>query len=249
MKEKELKSLLRKAKECRNEGRYPETLSILHQIVAEYPKDVYYYLLASTYFEVREIEPALEYADKALEINDKNKEACELKGIIFEKEEEWEKAEEMYLKALEIDYDFFEARSHLLTLYFQKQKRYEDTIKQCEFVLSYRKFDATTHKVINENFKWIGFFCCCYISYILLQRYEDAITLILKYKDVQEKAKILTGRWLHYEDELLYKLYWVTNNKEGIEAYRDRWLNFYEMEKEQLDIWEKEAMNGIIARQ
>jgi tetratricopeptide (TPR) repeat protein len=249
MNKKEVNNLLLKAKKCREYGEFPEAIAILHQIVNEHPEDVYCYLLASTYFETREIELAMEYAEKALEINDKNKEAYELKGIIFEKEDELEKAEEMYLKALEIDYDFYEVRDRLVQLYLWKQERYLDVIKQCEFVFSYKKFDFSTRKKLTDSIKWeVSFSYPLYHSYIHLREYEKAIKVLLKYKEFTEKAGVSGNYNLHREDELLYKLYFVTNNKAGTEEYRDRWMNFYKIKKERLDMMEKEAMSGIILR-
>jgi tetratricopeptide (TPR) repeat protein len=250
MNKKELNSLLLKAKKCRDYGEMAEAIAILHQIVNQYPEDVYYYLLASTYFESRESESALEYADRTLEINDKNKEAYELKGIIFEKAEEWEKAEEMYLKALEIDYDFYEARDHLVQLYFWKQKRYEDTIKQCKFVFSYKKFDFSTRKKLCDSLTWeVSFSFPLYASLIHSHQYEEAIKVLLKLKKIEDEAGVSGDYNQHTTDEILYKLYFITNNPEGIKEYRNIWLSYYKIKGDEFEKWEKEAMNGIIVRQ
>lgn len=237
MNKSEIVTELRKAKKCRD--RFDdEAISILHQITNKYPQDNYFYLLASTYLEAGSIDTALEYADKTLKINDKNKEAYELKGIIFEEQKKIEEAEKMYLKALDID--FYEPRNRLVELYLE-QKRYDDVIRQCEFVLSYKEFDFSTQKKLIESTAWEAFVLRLSMAYIKTEQYNDAIRSILKYKELETQAGVFDKYGLFDSDVDLYKLYLLTNNVEGITGYRDLLLNHYEISEDDLKIIEKEA--------
>jgi tetratricopeptide (TPR) repeat protein len=246
----ELKKQLSTARFHREYGQYPEALAILHQVVNEYPEDKYYYLLASTYFESGEQELALEYADKTLEINISNKETYELKGLIYEKQEELKQAENMYLKALDIDPDFFNARDKLIYLYYLKEKNYEKTIHQCDLVFSKYRFEIYKDNNPSILFQYfLTFGDVFYKSYIHLNRYEDAIKILLEKKRVINYiVKGNENYILSSDDAILYKLYCILKDEKGIAEMKVRWKNYYQVSDSYISGMEKDAVQGYILK-
>ena len=248
MNKKELKKKLSEAKQYRYYAQYAEALAILHQIVAEYPEAVYYYLLASTYYESGESEPALQYADAAIEVNPQYKEAYELKGLAYEKAEDYTQAEQMYLKALEIDPDFYNVRDQLVQMYYFKEQNYEDTIKQCNIVFS--RYDSDFYKVSGRCpfFKWfLSFNLHLYNSYIQLQRYFEAIDVILNKKKVIDYLYNGDEDYILADtDMILYKLYYLQKEEVGMAKIKDRYKNYYKVNDRYIQAMEKDADQGYI---
>lgn len=236
----DLEKALKDAKEYRDSLDLDNAIAILHQVTNKYPKDNYFYLLAATYLEAGEVDSALEYADKALEMNNQNKEAYELKGFIFEEQNSLEEAESMYLKVLEIDYDYYDVREKLVELYLE-QERYEDVIKQCEFVLSYKKFDFSTQKNLIESTGWKGFIIYLCRAHIHLKQYEEAIKNLLRYKELEIQAGVYGEYDFFNTDSKLYKLYLLAKNEDGIAEYKNLLLNHYELSEDDLKKVESEA--------
>lgn len=222
-------------------------MALLHLIVKNYPEAIYYYLLASTYYESGEAELALQYADTALTVDSDYKEAYELKGLIYEKEENYPQAEQMYLKALMIDPDFMTVREHLIDIYFFKQERYEDTIVQCNLFPDKYKFEAYKEKA-PRFLTWTTLYkarMSC--SYIYLKNYREAIKVINEYIEVihfyfGEKEEYT----LSDEDAILYKLYYLLKDRDGLARMKKKWKEYYEVGDKYLYSMEKDAEQGYI---
>lgn len=69
--------------------------------------------LAKFYFLNSKYDEAINELNKVLEINPGNSEAYYNLGLIYENKNQYEKAREMYEKALSIDPDYKLAREHL----------------------------------------------------------------------------------------------------------------------------------------
>ena len=247
MDKKELKKKIAEARQYREFAQYTEAIALLHQITTEYPEAKYYYLLAATYYESRETEPALLYSDEALKINNAYKEVYWLKAKIYENEKKYKQAEQMYLKALEIDIDYFEARIGLVDLYWKKEKDYEKTIQQCEFVFSRYDSFSFNKEEMKEKFKWLG---ALYIdskeSYIHFKKYDDAIRLINRYKEVMNFIDDGDEYTLVSEDRHLYKLYYIIGNKEMLEQQQKLLQEHYKFSNTKIIGLQKDAVQGYI---
>lgn len=247
MDKKELKTKIAEAQHYRQFAQYAEALALLHQITAEYPEAQYYYLLAATYYESGKAEAAWQYLDEALKINPAYKEVYWLKAKIYENQKQYKQAEQMYLKALEIDMDYFEARIGLIDLYCKKQKDGEKTIQQCEFVISRYNSFAFNKEEMKEKFKWLG---AVYIelkeSYIHCKRYKDAIRLINRYKEVMNFIDDGDEYTLVSEDRHLYKLYYIIGNKEMLEQQQKLLQEHYKFSNTKIIGLQKDAVQGYI---
>jgi len=249
MNKKELKRKLSEAKQYRYYTQYAEALAILHQIVAEYPEAVYYYLLAATYLEAGEKDLTMQYLDEVLNIDTNYKGAYELKAKVYESEKKYNKAEQMYLKALDIDPDFFNSRDGLICMYWHEVKDYEKTIQQCEFVFD--KYNSYVFKEdeLKDKFQWIGAFKSPAVeSYVHLKRYDDAIKLLLRYKKVIRDyvGKGNDENTLTSEDRFLYKLYYLLGYKEKLEEQRKLWKEHYKASDSEILGMEKDTEQGYI---
>jgi|GEM_PF-1035591 len=248
MNKKELKTKLSKAKEYRKYARYAEAMAVLHRIVAEYPEAQYYYLLAATYLEVGEDDIALQYLNEALDRDSNSKEAYELKGKIYENRKDYEQAEQMYLMALKIDPDFIEVRDSLVDLYWHKIKNYEKTIEQCEFVFKRHNSYTFLKEEMKEKDRWFSrFYNPAKCSYLQLQRYDDAIKLMNRYKYVMKNY--LPGDedyMLSDEDQILYKLYYLKGDEINQKELTIKFKEYYRMSDKFLRSMEKDAEEGCI---
>jgi len=246
MNKKELKKKLSEAKQYRYYAQYAEALAILHQIVAEYPEVVYYYLLASTYYESGESEPTLQYTNAAIEVNPQYKEAYELKGLVYEKAEDYTQAEQMYLKALEIDPGFMNSRKQLIDIYYFKQERYEDVIEQCnQFPLKY-KFETYKDKIPYYMQWFTPYNIRLHSSYILLNKYLEAIKVLNEYKEVLHFYYENENYTLADTDEILYKLYFLLKDGQGLSEIKDKYKNYYKVNDRYIQAIEKDADQGYI---
>jgi tetratricopeptide (TPR) repeat protein len=250
MDKQELKQKLADAKNFRDFSYYAEALTLLHQIVNEYPTAMHYYLLAGTYFESGEADPALEYADEALKVDPKYKNAYDLKARAYEWDKKYPEAEQMYLKALEIDPDFFDARNGLVDLYWHKTKDYEKVIEQCEWIFS--QYDSFTF-IENEfkvKFRWLGaFYSPAQESYIYLKKYKEAIKLILRYKYIITNYFPPKGDdegTLVEEDVCLFKLYYLLGLKDELEQQQKYYQQKYNASDNEINSMKKDAEQGYI---
>lgn len=239
MKKEEIEVLLLEARAYRDMRNYAGALEDLHQIVNAVPDNVVYsYLLASTYLEAQNTVAARLYADKAITIQANYKEAIELLGLINEAEEKFEAAEGCYLKCLEIDPDFDNARFLLVQLYsnyfFPKRiGEYQDgyfeffnvpekVVEHATFLLEKNLVDLD--KLTKKKKLELAKFCLLTsrllsIALYKLGRYEDCIHCLQK--DIEFSSsynKLFPGFFIN-EETNIFKLYHLLGNEEKKKEY------------------------------
>lgn len=128
---KRAKPYLEIGKLYENNGNSKEAIKIYKEAIENKVKDekIYYQLgkiYASRGGDLK--EKAIEYYEKALEINPKYFEAYRVLGVIYDKEQRFEEAQEKYEKALEIDNKNGDAYKRLMVLYLRRDK-YDEAIE------------------------------------------------------------------------------------------------------------------------
>jgi len=116
-------------------------------------RDNSYYNLARLYVAKEKLQEALDYVEKALEINSRMAMAHNLKGIIFEKQNNFEKAIESYKKATEIVEDDVDFNFNLAVAYFKNNEfnKAEEIFKK----ISARVTDPEMKAKIDQYLKMI----------------------------------------------------------------------------------------------
>ena len=249
MTEKEAEKLLNRANYERLFGDTAKTLAILHQLNSEFPKEKKYLgLLASTYYSKGELDLALEYCKKALELDSNYKEIYELKGLIAYAKDHKEEAEIEYKQALKIDSKFALARVRLIQLYFEK-KEYNKVTEECWFILNKivpdrLSYDKEKKSKLNNDYLNIVYYNL-WKALIEQHKYEEAAKVIIEYKDFAS-SYIKDPYFFDKEDELLFKLFYLLDDKEKTNYYKNRWLNFYKVVPSLIDGMKKDAKQGYI---
>ncbi|WP_367866936.1 tetratricopeptide repeat protein [Pedobacter sp. WC2423] len=239
MKKEEIEVLLLEARAYRDMRNYAGALEDLHQIVNAVTDNVVYtYLLASTYLEAENTEAARLYADKAITIQANYKEAIELLGLINEAEEKFEAAEGCYLKCLEIDPNFDNARFLLVQLYsnyfFPKRLgEYQDgyieffnvpekVAKHATYLLEKNivDLDKLTKKKTRELSKFcLLTFRLLSVALYKLRKYEDCIQCLKKQIEFSSlHTKLFPGFFIN-EETNIFKLYHLLGNEEKKKEY------------------------------
>jgi len=234
MKEKE-RLILLEVQYYRAQFKYDEALVLLHQLIIKYPNnDVYHFLVSALYFEINEIEPALEYCEKALELNSLSNEALELRGLIYIKEENFDAAKKEFIKILDNNIDYFQAHMHLISLYHDSLEDYENTIKHCEFLLTNRDIDRNnyTKKQKQKILEWLLPVNSYLLSSLIkTKEYHEALLLIEN--DIHFREKIVDnyqGYFLH-EEINIYKLCFLLNNPEKTKYWENYLIDKYNVDK------------------
>lgn len=246
----EAEKLLRKAEKHRLYGAcYPEALAILHQLNTEFPQEIKYVgLLASTYWAAGEKDTAKEYCYKALELDANCEFIYELLGIIAEEgETNIPLAKQHYLKALELNPDFAQAREKLMLIYYE-EKDYQATIQECMYLISNNnlKPDYTPRQKRGVWMEWLFMaYTRLWESMILTKEYQQAIFYILQYVDLR-RPEIEDPYFFDNEERILFKLYYLLQNKDKVAEYRDKWLNFYKIPLDHIISMEKDTDQGYI---
>lgn len=116
-------------------------------------RDNSYYNLARLYVAKEKLQEALDYVENALEINSRMAMAHNLKGIIFEKQNNFEKAIESYKKATEIVEDDVDFNFNLAVVYFKNNEfnKAEEIFKK----ISARVTDPEMKAKIDQYLKMI----------------------------------------------------------------------------------------------
>ncbi|MEN9917677.1 MAG: hypothetical protein RL662_113 [Bacteroidota bacterium] len=246
---KKSKLLIAEAREYRKLGDKENTLALLHQAIEDDSTDlVAHYLLAAIYYELRSVEASHEYCDKVLNIDPLYKEALELKAIIHEKQEEYSLSEKYFLKGLEIDSGFHNARYNLINLYYYKIKDYEKTAYHCEWMLKNRDSERLAYskqKRMKVAEIWYLQINNIYVSSLIkLKLYQKAIDAIKDQVDFCMTFVTYFPGFFHAEDEQIYKLYYLLKDNEGILEYKNKMVNEYGISNRDLEDFEKEAQNG-----
>lgn len=239
MKQEEIEILLLEARAYRDMRNYADALEDLHQVVNAVPNNVVYtYLLASTYLEAQNTEAARLYADNAIALLANYKEAIELLGLINEAEEKFEEAEACYLKCLEIDPNFDNARFLLVQLYsnrfFSKrlgeyQQGYfeffnvpEKIVEHATYLLEKNLIDLD--KLTKKRKMELSKFCLLTfrllsIALYKLGRYEDCIHCLLRQIEFSSiHNKLFPGFFIN-EETNIFKLYHLLGNEEKTKEY------------------------------
>lgn len=249
MKKQEVEKLLQKISNQRMFGETDKALANLHLLNNEFPKDKKYLgLLASTYMDAEADDEAREYCEKALAIDPNYPEAHEILGLLAEKKNETEKAEEYYRKSIAHDIYFRNGHLRLLLLHYTKSN-YQAVVKETEFML--QNFDKERNSYTPERKRkiyaeWLVLVYARGTSALIrLGQYEKAIGYINE-KIQFSKTYIKDIYQFHREDEKLYKLYYLQGNKKKVAEYENRWLNHYKVPLSKIVGMQKDVEQGYI---
>ncbi|OXG09325.1 tetratricopeptide repeat protein [Flavobacterium araucananum] len=249
MTQQEIEKLLQKISNQRMYGETCKALANLHVVSNAFPDEkIYLALLASTYMEAEVDDAAAEYCNKALAIDPNYPEANEILGMLAEKNNRFEQAEEYYQKTLAENIYFRNGHLRLVLLYYT-QSRYDELVKEAEFM--FQNFDKqrdnyTSNEKRNLNYDWLYLISARLISALIrLEEYEKAIKYILERLNTA-KSCIEDPYHFHQDDEKLYKLYYLLDNKEKIAEYEDRWLNHYKVPLSDIEGMQKDVQQGYI---
>ncbi|PQL91353.1 M48 family metallopeptidase [Apibacter sp. wkB309] len=232
MNKKNLKKIIEQCKHYEEYGKFTDCLTILHHLTNQYPKVSYFYYLAQVYYKNKNPDLTLKFINEALHTQPKHKKSWFLiKGVFYEDQGKLNEAEQMYLKALDIDYDHFDSRIQLISLYFYKYKDYQETIKQCEFVFSYKKFEYTKKKKCRTSFMWLyALWNPLYKSYIYSHQYKQAIKVINHKKQTINFMSVeIKEDFFRKDDKILFKLYYLLNDKKKLDEITYLWKHYYKV--------------------
>lgn len=235
--------LFQEAYNYRNNYDYPNALATLHRLDTKYPKNILInYLLASTYLESHNIDPALNYCNKVLKLNIINKEALELMGIILKREKKYLEAEEYLLKALEQDTQMYTTRMHLASLYYFLLKNYDKGNEQCEYILThqYTNRDNFTKKDKVKILSWLLDLTSLYRWGLIMQKRYLAAADILNY-DILFTAGINDTLPYEVDEIMLYQLYYLSLDNEKIEQQKERLRELYNIQESEFELFQKNA--------
>jgi tetratricopeptide (TPR) repeat protein len=127
---KQAKSYLEIGRIYENNNKIKEAIKIYKESIENKVRDErIYFQLGEIYFkQEKNPEKAIEYYERAIEIDPKFSEAYRALGIVYEGEQRFEDAQEKYEKALEIDNKNGEAYKQLMVLYLRRDK-YDEAIE------------------------------------------------------------------------------------------------------------------------
>ena len=249
MNEQEVEKLLQKISNQKMFGETEKAIANLHILNNEFPNEKKYLaLLASTYFDADSMDTAAEYASKALEIDPNYPEAFEIKGLIAEKKGDNELAEKYYRESVSTGRPFKMGYLRLVLLYYKLQ-RYEQAIKEAEYLLA--NFDKNRNEYSQDEQRkifsqWMSFaYNRLYSSLIRTGKYEKAAERIGEFvafrsNYVNDPYQFLT------EDEILFKLYHALNDEEKMKELRDKMLTHYMVPESIVESMKKDAEQGYL---
>jgi tetratricopeptide (TPR) repeat protein len=112
---------LENAREAYSSGEYPKAIGYFQEALnygtSQLGPEEIYTMMGNTYNAMDQLEKALEYHEKALDINPNFHNALVNKGIVHRLRGEYDKAEESYKKALWIEPNYPELHASLGALY------------------------------------------------------------------------------------------------------------------------------------
>ncbi|MFS4474593.1 tetratricopeptide repeat protein [Chryseobacterium sp. T20] len=249
MNEQEIEKLLQKISNQKMFGETEKAIANLHILNNEFPKEKKYLaLLASSYLDADSVEVAEEYCAKALEIDPSYPEIFELKGLIAEKRGDDELAEKYYKESISTGSPFKMGHLRLVLLYYKLEK-YEDAIKEAEYLLA--NFDIGRNEYSADEQRqifaqWLSFaYNRLYSSLIRIGQYEKAANKIKEFiafraNYVNDPYQFLT------EDEILFKLYHALNDEEKMKEMEEKMLNHYMLPESMIDSMKKDAQQGYL---
>lgn len=166
-----------------------------------------------------------------------------LNGLLAEKKGDLEEAKKYYLEILSMDSNSFEGHYSLMLFYYE-QKQYKEVVSEGEFILANFEKSGINTKLT------LGVLNVVYMdlraSYIHLKAYDKAIACINESITFLEDMEHDDPFYLFVEDEILYKLYYITGNKVKIKEYEERWLGFYKITTAELLEMREQASRGKI---
>ncbi|PWK02699.1 tetratricopeptide repeat protein [Flavobacterium araucananum] len=230
-------------------GETDKALANLHVVSNAFPDEKKYLaLLASTYMEAEADDAAAEYCNKALAIDPNYPEANEILGMLAEKNNQFEQAEEYYQKTLAENVYFRNGHMRLVLLYYT-QSRYDELVQEAKFMLE--NFDKernsyTTKEKIKLSNTWLYLIHSRLISALIrLEDYNEAIKYI--HAEINfNQTHIKDPYFFSSEERLLYKLYYLLDHKEKVAEYENRWLNHYKVSVSQINSMQEDVKQGYI---
>lgn len=249
MDNKEVKKLVSEARKHREYGQFAEALAILHQINNEFTDNVQYrYLLAATYYESMNVESALKYAEEAISLDPAYKEAYELIGDIYIKQDERERAIEYYEKGYHLDNHYTYIEEKLIQAYL-KSGNYEKAIIICDNLISHVPVDISTAKSRMLTSTFMATVMYKGIAFIYLKRYKEAIQQMFNRKELNIKTNSPTYiNQYRDDDESIFKMYSNLGDKIAAGQYRALLKEDYQLTDEEIRVLEEEAQNDIILK-
>lgn len=225
MSEKE-ELLLTEADFYRTNFQFPKAISRLHQLVELSPKNEQYrYLLAATYMQAKNMQAAINTANELLAINPDNKEAIDLLGLIATEEKRYTDAESYFLKALDLDPAYFDARLHLIELYFKYLRNDEALETHAKYMLEYQDVDRDTYpqkKLIKVASNWLYLTLFALMQCLGRQhKFEEAIEIV-RYKIQLNEKTIRRYKSLDSINDYgyIYKFYYLMRDNENLEKFK-----------------------------
>lgn len=249
MNNQEVEKLLKKISTQKMYGETDKAIANLHILQNEFPQEKKYLaLLASAYLDGNSTDTAEEYSDKALVIDPKYPEAFELKGMIEEKKGDDVQAEKYYKESVSQQVPFKMGHLRLVLLYY-KQERYDEAIKEAEYLLV--NFDQDRNKYSAEDQRkifaqWLSLaYNRLYSALIRTKRYAEAAEKINDYVAFRKNYVNDPYQFLS-EDEMLLKLYYVLNDNEKKKELEEKMLTFYMVPESIIASMKKDAEQGYL---
>lgn len=249
MTEQEVEKLLQKISNQKMFGEADKAIANLHILNIEFPKDKKYLaLLASTYLDVNSIDTAEDYCNKALDFDPDYSEAFELKGLIAEKKGDDETAEKYYKESISKQPSFKVGYLRLILLYY-KLGRYDDTIREAEYLLD--NFDTNRNEYSEEDQRkifaqWLSLaYIRLYSSLIETKQYQKAVDRIIDFVSFRSNYVKDPYQFIS-EDELLFKLYYLLGDDEKLTQLNTKWLDHYQISAESIEAMKKDSDQGYI---
>lgn len=249
MNDQEIEKLLQKISNQKMFGEPEKAIANLHILNNEFPKEKKYLaLLASSYLDADSVEVAEDYCAKALEIDPNYPEVFELKGLIAEKRGDDELAEKYYKESISKGIPFKMGHLRLVLLYYKLEK-YDDAIKEAEYLLANFDVDRNEYAADKQRqifAQWLSFaYNRLYSSLIRTGQYEKAAMKIKEFiafraNYVSDPYQFLT------EDEILFKLYHALNDEEKMKEIAEKMLNHYMVPESVINSMKKDAEQGYL---
>lgn len=244
---KALKKRLNEARKNREYGHFPEALATLHEINNDFPNEVQYrYLLAATYYESWNEEAAFRYAEEALSIDPNYKEAYELIGDIYDKQNDIAKAIVNYEKAYEIDSQYQYVEEKLIKAYF-KVGNYQKAVEVCDHLMGHIPLDNSTAKARALTSVHLGALLRKSYGLIYLKKYQEAIDNFLRGRALDLELGLPIHLSLYRDDdESIFKMYYQLGNTVEADKYRTLLKESHKLSDEDVTVLEADAKKDII---
>jgi tetratricopeptide (TPR) repeat protein len=224
--------LLKEVMYYRNNFMFPEALATMHQVVAQNPEtDIFLYLLASLYYEVKEEDLSLSYCEKALDLNNSCKEALELRAVIHLNNQEYKDAKDKFQQALRVDPDFYQVRMQIISLLYNHFQEYENVVNHSEyFKANFGKYTQNRKKDALRIFLTVYLYH--FSALIKLESYEKAYSF-LKYSIEFMRSKVEYFQGFFFKEEIdIFKLCKILQKTEDINYWKKYLVENYDFDND-----------------